>query len=292
MIRGMAGMAGIILVLLMGLVAYLHLRSATPARAAAMGLVRERPEAAVLLGMPFERTLAINMFDLMPGFKVEGAYRYVLFLRGPEGMGLAEVHLNPLVSDGVRVRLRQGLFGEWQELPRALIPERSTPQAGARMQHALTLLQKGDPESAREVLNEVLQLQPLLPGAWYLRAVASRDLGEHEKALADARWALELEHPDPELGVLMEQVLPEHAPPHARVAIWTSFLAYAPHSPIALARQAQARAEAGDLGGAVRFLEQNCLNGSASACKSLRELVDAQVVAPPPAAEPPSASAP
>src|SRR5690606_8097363 len=123
-------------------------------------------------------------------------------------------------------------------------------------------------QRAHEELTEVLQLQPLLAPAWYLRALASRDLGRNQEALNDARWALELEHPDPELVILMEQVLPEHAPGSARVAAWASFLAYAPHSPVALARHAKARAEAGEVDGAVTFLERNCLQGSAEACKS------------------------
>ncbi|HLT30389.1 MAG TPA: hypothetical protein VK013_10125 [Myxococcaceae bacterium] len=278
MVRGIAGMAGIILLLLAGVLGLLHVRAATPAREAALGLARERPEFAAALGMPIRRSLAINLFDVLPFIKVEGAYRYVLLVHGPEGWGLADVHLSPFSDPPTRLRFRPGVLSDWQEFPRALTPELPTPRSAAALNHAASLLQQGEPERARELLTELLQAQPRLAPAWYLRAVASRDLGNAPAALADARWALDLDHTDPEVVMLIEQVLPENASPVERIAAWARFLSHSPNSPLALARHAQARAEAGELGGAVKFLEQRCLQGSFEACKSMRELMESEVI--------------
>lgn len=290
MLKGLAGMAGIILMLLTLALGYVHLRAATPAREGAMGLLRERPEVAAALGMPFTRSVAVNLYDILPYLRVEGAYRYVILVHGPEGWGLAEITLFPLAKQRTAVRFRPGLFGEWEQFPRAVIPERPIARSSATMEHALDLLQKGEPQRARELLSEVLRMQPLLPAAWYLRAVASRDLGDNEAALEDALWALELEHPDPELVVLIEQVLPADAGSR-RVVAWNRFLAYAPHNPIARARHARARAESGDVEPAAKFLSDNCALGSEEACKTLQELVRSGVIVPPPLEPVPNAAA-
>lgn len=281
LIRGVLGMTVSICGLLVLLLAGLHVRSAVPAREAAVGLLRGRPEVAAALGVPFERSLAVNVLDLMPFFGPENEYRFVMLLKGPEGFGLADVRLFAL-SPGRDEVLFRTPFGDWSQLPRTLEPQRPVPQSAALLQQAAARLQEGRPEQAWSILTEAARLQPLLPAVWYLRAVAARELQRPEQALLNARFALALHHADPQLVLLIEQLLPETARPSERVEAWATYLSYAPHDPVALARHAHARAHAGEAVEAAAFLERRCQEGSEAACRSLHELVEQELVRLPP----------